>query len=560
VTPAPTVDQLTTNTPSKAPFNSQPTSPTGTGDDSRLIAYLGNWQGCPSTEQIAQYTHIVIAFAVSYTWSASKNVCSQACDIATPPVCNNADHAELIQEWRAQGKKVILSFGGAGMGGSWSGDVNDCWEYCFGREAQVVSRLTEIVNAMGIDGVDIDYEYFYQDSQNGSGFSRGQEAQTFLKEVTTGLRASLHTGAEITHAPMDPDAMPGSAYYDVLVEVASSLDFLMPQYYNGFTRPALDGIDGTGAGTVSALSHYRNLVDNMFGGDATKVVFGFCISDCTGTSSTATAAQASKVMTDLNTQYGCNGGAFFWVINDDTGGQWSSSVRNVIRPYEGCSNSPTTAISPAPASTPTTAPPSLTPMTLAPTLKPVMNAPTQGSVTATPTNLRAPPTASGCCSQDYKNCITWCGATQATCGECDPFTPYYWLVTSSSTDGCLARWESCTNDVSSCCPGLVCQFFYEGYSQCLPPTGDLLPGPTDPPASSPTPAPTQGSTEPPASVSTPEPVVSNPTTTPTSEPTFEPTTDCLPRGSKCRSKFDCCNNKCKFKKKKGKKKKNGKCR
>jgi hypothetical protein len=49
VTPAPTVDQLTTNTPSKAPSNSQPPSPTGTGDDSRLIASLGNWQACPST-------------------------------------------------------------------------------------------------------------------------------------------------------------------------------------------------------------------------------------------------------------------------------------------------------------------------------------------------------------------------------------------------------------------------------------------------------------------------------------------------------------------------------
>jgi hypothetical protein len=78
-------------------------------------------------------------------------------------------------------------------------------------------------------------------------------------------------------------------------------------------------------------------------------------------------------------------------------------------------------------------------------------------------------------------------------------------------------------------------FFNERYSQCLPPTGDLLPGRTEPPASSPTPPPNPGCTEPPASVSTPEPVDSNPTTTPTSEPTFEPTTDCLPRGSKCRS-------------------------
>jgi hypothetical protein len=135
ITPAP-ASTPTTPAPALSPSNSQATSPTGTGDDSRLIAYLGNWQTWPSTEQIAQYTQIVIVFAVSYTWSASKNVCSQTCEIATPPVCENAYHPELIQEWRAQGNKVILSFGGAGMGvgGSWCGDVNDCWEYCFGRE------------------------------------------------------------------------------------------------------------------------------------------------------------------------------------------------------------------------------------------------------------------------------------------------------------------------------------------------------------------------------------------------------------------------------------------
>jgi len=65
----------------------------------------------------------------------------------------------LINDLRSQGKKVILSFGGAGMGGSWAGDVNDCWEYCFGREKQVVNRLVKIVGEMNLDGVDIDYEY-----------------------------------------------------------------------------------------------------------------------------------------------------------------------------------------------------------------------------------------------------------------------------------------------------------------------------------------------------------------------------------------------------------------
>lgn len=92
-------------------------------EESRLIAFVGNWQACPSDAQLAQYTHIVISFAVSYTWSPNKNICSQQCDIATPLTCGNTARPDLIQRWQEQGKKVLLSFGGAGMGGSWSGDV-----------------------------------------------------------------------------------------------------------------------------------------------------------------------------------------------------------------------------------------------------------------------------------------------------------------------------------------------------------------------------------------------------------------------------------------------------
>ena len=33
-------------------------------------------------------------------------------------VCANSAQPELIQKWKAAGKKILLSFGGAGMGGS----------------------------------------------------------------------------------------------------------------------------------------------------------------------------------------------------------------------------------------------------------------------------------------------------------------------------------------------------------------------------------------------------------------------------------------------------------
>ena len=164
---------------------------------------------------------------------------------------------------------------------------------------------------MSLDGVDIDFEYDIT-----------PKAVTFLNQVTIGLvRNQLPAGSEIIHAPLEPDITPGKMYYnDVLIVIGDRIDFLMPQYYNGYTRPVVDGVDGRGAGRMSALQHYSNIVDGIFGGDAKKMVFGFFISDCSGTGSNASAQQASQVMTDLAADHPCNGGVFFWVVEHDSGG------------------------------------------------------------------------------------------------------------------------------------------------------------------------------------------------------------------------------------------------
>jgi len=318
---APIFDDGPTGGPVPSPPVSTPVSPPIDGGGARMIAYLGNWQSCPTDEQIAQYSHVVVAFAVSYTWSPNKNICSETCEIMDPVVCENSARLDLIQKWKSMGKKVILSFGGAGMGGSWAGDSNNCWDYCFGRENQVVDRLTSIVNTMGFDGIDVDYEYFYEDNQNGSGFKKGVEAQKFLREVTLGLRSSMPTGTELTHAPMETDMVPGKAYFDLLKEIAAiSLDFLMPQYYNGYVRSYTNFPD--------ALGHFSILVNQLFYGDASKVVYGFCVKDCG--SFNLDGYQAAEVMKWLSGEYSCNGGAFFWVVNDDVDGSWSTTVKQEL--------------------------------------------------------------------------------------------------------------------------------------------------------------------------------------------------------------------------------------
>ena len=116
----------------------------------------------------------------------------------------------------------------------------------------------------------------------------------------------------------------------------------MPQFYNGVTRPGVDGVSGTGAGSMSATDLFGNLASDMFEEEPNKVIFGFCISDCSGTGSNVDANAAVQVMSDLKSHNGgefhCNGGAFFWVALHDTNGSWGSTVLNEVSLTAGCSN------------------------------------------------------------------------------------------------------------------------------------------------------------------------------------------------------------------------------
>ena len=76
---------------------------------------------------------------------------------------------------------------------------------------------------------------------------------------------------EVTHAPMDSDLVPDSQYFRILKERRADLDFLMPQFYNGVTRPGLDGVDGTGAGATSAAAMFSSLANDLFDQEPHKV-------------------------------------------------------------------------------------------------------------------------------------------------------------------------------------------------------------------------------------------------------------------------------------------------
>ena len=179
------------------------------------------------------------------------------------------------------------------MGGSWSGDQNNCWDYCFGREEELSTSLVNIVYNQQLDGIDIDYEYCYDTAglqsksgkecpQSDSSLYTDAKAQTFLHTLTSKLRTKLdalqvsngyNRGRYIlTHAPMDGDLTPStSAYFQILKSQRADLDFLMPQFYNGVTRPAADGVAGTGSGAMSAAVIFSSLSNDLFDSQPSKV-------------------------------------------------------------------------------------------------------------------------------------------------------------------------------------------------------------------------------------------------------------------------------------------------
>lgn len=278
-----------------------------------MMAFIENWLECPNIDQIKGYTHVIISFAVSYVWAPGKNQCNEQCDIGTPvPICANSN-LQKVKEWQQAGTKVLLSFGGAGMGGSWSSSQDDCWEYCYNKGAANVARqVATIVEEQGFDGVDIDFEYFVT----------RDKAVPFLTELTTELQALMPAEKTVSHAPMDGDVTQGRPYYDALKQVASSVDYVLPQYYNGPHRPANN--------LAAVKPHFTNLVNGIFGGDASKVVFGFCNKDCGGTGSNVNSTQAVSIMREVTEWFPDNGGAYLWAGASDRGSEWSRGVRESL--------------------------------------------------------------------------------------------------------------------------------------------------------------------------------------------------------------------------------------
>lgn len=174
--------------------------------------------------------------------------------------------------------------------------------------------------------------------------------------------------------------------------------------------------------------------------------------------------------------------------------------------------------------TPTTQSPTMSPTTKlrgsTPAPTPV---PPPGTEPTTPGGGEGEGEGDGCCSQDFKTCITWCGETKESCAACSsPSVLYTWLSSGSIDDDCAARWGDCTIDSDKCCPGLTCVEQNEWYSQCTPASvgggntgnGDASPAATSPPTDAPNDDDEAGEQPPPTPKPAPQPPTPPPPTSP----------------------------------------------
>jgi hypothetical protein len=75
---------------------------------------------------------------------------------------------------------------------------------------------------------------------------------------------------------------------------------------------------------LPVMSHFGDLVHGIFQGDESKVIFGFCIRECSGFN--VDGNEAIRILEELAMEFPNHGGAFFWAASHDVARDWSSLV------------------------------------------------------------------------------------------------------------------------------------------------------------------------------------------------------------------------------------------
>ncbi|MDA0338629.1 MAG: glycosyl hydrolase family 18 protein [Proteobacteria bacterium] len=184
----------------------------------RFVVYY-NSDASPASDLIGLlYTHVILSFVTTRIGS------DNGIKLVLPD--RLAPALELVPALQADGKKVLISFGGGDM------RLAD-YLPLVGREQALADKLVSLVGEYGLDGLDIDFETsatLHTIPPEGA-FDR----RKFLISLTYALRNGLGDEALISHAPQSPYLDPAwhnGPYLEILRASGDHIDWLFVQYYN----------------------------------------------------------------------------------------------------------------------------------------------------------------------------------------------------------------------------------------------------------------------------------------------------------------------------------------
>ncbi len=208
-----------------------------------LIGYWHNWNDVNAPyiqlDQIdARYTVIEVAFAVP-TSPSDMNM------LFTPDGISQSNFISKIQNLQNQGKKILISIGGA----TTSIDLTS-----LANKNAFISSMTSIITTYGFDGMDIDIENGNSILNSGGTIAAPSNVAQLnliaaIQQIMTNFRTSHQKKMLLTMAPETAYVLGGQSafggiwggYLPIINALRDSLDILQVQLYNSGSMYGIDG-------------------------------------------------------------------------------------------------------------------------------------------------------------------------------------------------------------------------------------------------------------------------------------------------------------------------------